>query len=321
MKRFFILSLLLLQATSFSAFAQGTLPRLKASGNHLEDEAGKSVTLRGVSLCSLDWHKPLDLIKQVTDGPQSWPVNVIRLPVQAKEWRASKPADYLKHKLDPAVEICSKSNVYCIIDWHEIGPWDTDKTAKELEQFWNIVAIRYSRNPNILYEVFNEPTSPGSRNAENWAAWKKKMDQWIAMIRKDAPDTLILAGSPHWSQMPSFAVENPLEDNNVAYVMHLYPNWKQKQWPFLFGNASANIPIFLTEWGWSSDEKAKASKDVTYGTLKTFGKPFKDYLSDKPNISWTAWSYDPLCGPAMLGADKDMADFVHQWLKEENAKN
>lgn len=322
--RFLMLGLLFsLQSLSATAQAQipsGTLPRLKANGNQLEDPQGNNVALRGVSLCSLDWHKPLDLMRQITDGPQSWPVNVIRLPVQPKEWRASKPADYLKHKLDPAIKICSESNVYCIVDWHEIGPWDTQKSAKELEQFWNIVSIRYARNPNIIYEVFNEPTSPGKRDAENWAAWKTQMDKWIGMIRKDAPDTLILAGSPHWSQMPSFAVDNPMDDSNVAYVMHLYPNWKQSQWDSLFGKASAHIPIFVTEWGWSASEKTREAKDVTSGTLEDFGMPFKEYLRDKPNVSWTAWSYDPLCGPAMTGADKDMGTFVKSWLEEEQAK-
>jgi len=38
------------------------------------------------------------------------------------------------------------------------------------------------------------------------------------------------------------------------------------------------------------------------------------YLDARHHIGWTAWSYDPRCGPAMLGSDKNMGDFVKEWL-------
>ena len=39
-------------------------------------------------------------------------------------------------------------------------------------------------------------------------------------------------------------------------------------------------------------------------------------MDARPHINWTAWSYDPECGPAMLGSDREMGKFVRDWLEE-----
>ena len=311
----FLIATLILFLSAPAAAQDQTLPRLQVNGNTLQTVDGTPVTLRGVSLCSLDWHKPHDLMRKISTGPEAWKANVLRLPVQPKEWRKKEPIKYLRQNIDPAVKLCKENGLYCIIDWHEINDWTKPEVARELEEFWKIVAIRYAGTPNILYEVFNEPTEPKKRDAANWALWRTQMQKWVDMIRKDAPDTVLLIGSPHWSQMPSFAVDAPLEGKNLAYVVHVYPNYKPKQWDALFGDAAEHIPIFMTEWGWTDDKDAFW---VIRGNQETFGQPLKDYLDARPQISWTAWSYDPKCGPAMLGKDTDMGAFVKDWLAESN---
>lgn len=308
------LGFLLISAPVWAEASTKPLPRLKVSGNHLETPDGQAVTLRGVSLCSLEWHKPLEQIHQVTASKKAWPVNVVRLPVQTKEWQRIGPANYLLHNLDPAVKMCTKNNVYCIIDWHQISDWNKTDDTQMLQGFWRMVAPRYADNPNIMYEVFNEPIAPGEQTRENWLAWKKVAEPWVKDIRKAAPDTVVMMGSPVWSKMPSFAAADPFADKNLMYVLHLYPNIPPKDWDGLFGTASQTIPIIMTEWGWSSQKKH--SKMVFAGSVENFGEPLKQYLADKPQISWTAWAYDPKCSPAMLGEDADLAKFVKDWLQE-----
>lgn len=297
------------------AKAKEPLPRLQVNGNHLLTIDGKDMPLRGVSLCSLEWHNPIAQIEELISSDDKWNANVIRLPIQVKEWDKIGADKYISGYLDPAVRQCERKNVYCIIDWHEIAPWKEEATQKKLEDFWKRVAPRYAANPNILYEIFNEPTKPEEKTEKNWIEWRDTMQKWVEMIRKDAPRTVLLVGSPHWSQMPSYALDNPIDDGNVAYVMHLYPNYSQADWDKLFGNASKTLPIFITEWGWSSTEKSAGN--VIHGTKEKYANPLKAYLNERPQISWTAWSYDPLCGPAMQGDDKEMADFVKQWLSED----
>lgn len=306
-----LLYITIIAGTAHNALAAEPLPRIITSGNQYETPEGKPIHLRGVSLCSLDWHKPLDLLKEVTT---EWKPNIVRLPVQPKEWRQMEPEKYLRERLDPAVKICKEQGVYCIVDWHQIGDWNKPEETKELENFWKIVAPRYATNTNIIYEVFNEPTGPGARTKENWRAFRDRMQVWVDHIRADAPHTLLLIGSPNWSQLPAFAVEDPVKGKNLAYVMHAYPgNFGPATWDSAFGNAAKTIPIFMSEWGWTTSE------DTFYiikGTQEGFGAPLKTYFNERPHIGWTAWSYDPKCGPAMTGNDTEMGDFVRQWLDE-----
>jgi hypothetical protein len=310
-KSFFLFLLLFLTPT----FALADLPRLVTKGNLLQTREGKPVTLRGVSLCSLEWHKPLQQIEAVTTTDR-WEANVLRLPVQAKEWKRSDPTSYIKDRLNPAIQLCKAKNIYCIIDWHDIGEWNDPERIAVGTDFWKRVAPLYAHHTNILFEIFNEPTSPKARTPENWKAYKAVAQKWVDSIRRVAPYTPLLIGSPHWSQMPAFAAKDPLRGKNLIYTMHLYPNYEVKKWDKLFGEASATIPIFITEWGWSDSSKAWWG---IRGTQEKYGEPLRAYLDARPHIHWTAWSYDPKCGPAMLGSDKDMGAFVKKWLEEVNA--
>lgn len=287
--------------------------RLGTEGNHFKMSDGKSFTPRGVSLCSLEWHKPLQQIEDITTKDK-WEVNILRLPVQTKEWDRVGAENYIRDYLDPAVKLCREKKMQCIIDWHEIAPWDDLEKTRKLEDFWARVAPRYAADKNIIYEIFNEPTEPKSKTKENWAAWKKSMQKWVDDIRKDAPLTLLLVGSPHWSQMTGFAAEDPVRGQNIAYVAHVYPNYKPRDWDALFGKAAETVPVFLTEWGWSAQEKAWWG---IKGDQESYGEPLRAYLDARPQIGWTAWSYDPKCGPAMLGDDKDMGTFVKRWLNDQ----
>lgn len=288
------------------------LPKLSTSDNKFVQPDGTAVTLKGVSLCSLAWHKPLDQIAQVTHPLTGWNPKILRLPVQPRMWEIEGASAYMRKRLDPAIELCNENGVYCIIDWHKIGNWTDPDVNGNLMDFWEKVAPRYANNPNVLYEVFNEPTKPKARTQENWDAYREYAQTWVDHIRNFAPETVILIGSPHWSQSTSFAVSNPVIGENIGYVTHVYPLWKPSRWDGLFGNAAEDVPMVLTEWGWSSVNQ----NPLLHSSVEGFGEPLKEYLDAKPHIGWTAWSYDPRCGPAMLGKDSDMAEFVKYWLLE-----
>ncbi len=283
--------------------------RLAVDQNLIKTQDGDTITLRGVSLCSLDWHDPLSLINKVVRD--KWNANVLRLPVQPQEWQKHTPEQYIQERIDPAVELCYKHNLYCIIDWHDIRPWTDKNRNNDLKYFWSKVAPRYAQYKNILYEIFNEPTYPNDKTIENWKIWRETAQIWINDIRKTAPDTILLIGSPHWSQMANFAEILPFEGNNLVYTAHIYPNYSPSEWNFLFGKAAEKVPVFISEWGWSED--MNASNEIK-GTLENYALPLKKYLDGRPFIHWTAWSYDPKCAPSMLGYDTEMGEFVKNWL-------
>lgn len=314
---FYVLMLLLL--IPVTASAKEALPRLRVEGNTLVNPAKMPVTLRGVSLCSLSWHQPLQLLDGLVQGKDGWHVNVVRLPVQPTEWEKAGPENYLKDRLDPAVQRCKTGHVYCIIDWHEIAGWKDPETIRKLENFWRIAGPRYANDPFIMYEIFNEPTEPVTRDRDNWLAFRAQAQKWVDTIRRDAPETVLLIGSPHWSQMPSFAVQDPLSGNNLIYVLHLYHGWPEESWDELFGNAASQLPLFVSEWGWSSRWKNRLTP--FYGTEGSYAQPLRAYLDARPQINWTAWSYDPECGPAMTGKDAEMGSFARKWLESHNRRD
>jgi endoglucanase len=310
MKCFLLLAILLvIPLPGFAA-----LPRLHVEGNTLKAADGSPVTLRGVSLCSLSWTDPVEFIKTLGSGEGGWHPDVIRLPVQPAEWERIGPGDYIAQHLDPAIRECRRNGVYCIVDWHEISDWNDAIVAGKLESFWRIIAPRYKDDPFVLYEIFNEPKAPGDRTRENWLAFRARAQKWVDMVRAKAPDTVLLIGSPFWSQMPGFAVQDPFRGDNLVYVLHLYHGWSPDTWDDLFGNAARAIPLFVSEWGWSSLLRNRLQP--FYGTRAGYAAPLRAYLDARPQISWTAWSYDPECGPAMIGKDKDMGAFVREWLSK-----
>jgi endoglucanase len=312
MKRLFCILFLVILIPA-TAWAGNDLPRLHVENNRLELPGGSPLTLRGVSLCSLSWHNPMHLLSSLIQGKDGWHVNVVRLPVQPVEWERAGPENFLKEQLDPAVRQCRAGRIYCIIDWHEIADWNKPETIRKLESFWRIVAPRYANDPFIMYEIFNEPTQPSNRDRENWLAFRDSAQKWVNLIREKAPDTVLLVGSPHWSQMPSFAEQDPLDGSNLLYVLHLYHGWSTDTWDGLFGKASQKIPLFVSEWGWSSLWRNRLTP--FYGTNDSYAVPLRAYFDARPQISWTAWSYDPECGPAMTGKDREMGEFVREWLQ------
>lgn len=289
-------------------------PRLHVQGNWLTTPNGEPVTLRGVSLCSISYNDPQKLLETLAQQKDGWSVDVVRLPVQPSEWDRLGPDQFIHDNLDPAVRQCRIAGLYCVIDWHEVADWQSETITARLNSFWGKVAPRYKNDPFILYEVFNEPRNPADDTLENWRAYRSRAQLWVDEIRSDAPDTVLLVGSPRWSQLAGFAAIEPLRGNNLVYTYHLYHGSPRADWDRLFGHASEKIPLFISEWGWSSLIRNRLTP--FYGTLSGFANPVKAYLDLHPQISWTAWSYDPACGPAMTGKDQEMAEFVRSWLKQ-----
>lgn len=83
------------------------LPKLSTVDNKFVQENGTAVTLKGVSLCSLAWHKPLDQITRVTHPETGWNPKILRLPVQPRMWEIEGAGPYMRKRIDPAVELCN----------------------------------------------------------------------------------------------------------------------------------------------------------------------------------------------------------------------
>ncbi|MBB2976607.1 hypothetical protein FHX49_002186 [Microbacterium endophyticum] len=306
--------------------APAELPALHVDGNWITNADGEEVTLQGVSVLAPEQN---DLCTYCDSRPTSelielaaeWGSGVVRLPVTeigATTDLAAYDAEYIAPYVEQAVEL----GVYLIIDLHlvrDYGDAAGGVPRSTVSRFWDYVAPIYGGVDNVIFEVFNEPINPA-----NWDTWKDYIQPVVDSIREDAPDTLILMGSPQWSTMLNGALTNPIEDDNTAYVFHIYPNQGSPTTALLdskFGNAANQLAVVITEFGWNPP--GEFSDSITAGTTTSWGVPFREYLDAHPSIGWQAWILDNFWKPQMFDYDWNLlggeyqGQFIKDWLAGE----
>ncbi len=249
--------------------------QLSIEGIHVVNQQGEVVALEGMSMFWSQWidkYYNYDCIKWLRDD---WHCDVIRLPLGVKS------KGYLQHpkkemkKIVRAIDACIDLGLYVIVDWHSHNAEDEVEKAV---QFFSEIAQRFGDEPNVLYEIYNEPLR---------VSWNDVVrpyhEEVIAAIRKYDPDNIILLGSPYWSQNVDEAAMNPVEDKNSAYTVHFYAA-THKQW--LRDKATVAIykglALWVTEFGTC---ESNGNGPIDYEELKLWFE-----FMDENKISWCNWS-------------------------------
>jgi endoglucanase len=291
----------------FSQPILAQLPRISVRGNRFVGDKGDTVLFKGLSIADPDkvekqghWNK--SFFRQVREMGTM----LVRLPVHPSAWRARTPEGYLA-LLDSAVAWCGELGMYVIIDWHSIGNLDLElfqdpmyNTSKtETYEFWRTISRHFHGNSTVaFYELFNEPTSyRGELGPVSWSRWKQINENIIRLIRAYDTRTIELVAGFDWAYDLTPLREEPIEADNIAYVVHPYPNKRgqpwEPRWDEDFGFAATGYPVIATEIGFSVRPGDPADGAEHYGTRIT------QYL-ERRGISWMAWVYDPQWGPALL---------------------
>lgn len=345
-------------------------PRITVDGNRLV-AGGDPVTLRGLNLidpkkanttASERGLNAIGMVDLLTDANAGWHPSVLRVPIQPVDigghpsgtppeppaFTREQLVRYLETHLDPVIQRCGKRGVYAIVDFHRDFPgihWgdveddtvNTDLRA-EAQLFWDVVAPRYADKSHVLFEVYNEPTKPGMGGSPDetevrdvWYLFLEFIQPIVDTVRSHT-DTVVLVGSPTWSQSPEGALIEPVTGDNIAYTYHIYPGHEvseQEAWDDSTINGQGiervydTVPVFVTEFGWRDYDNA-----LHGGTTTGFGKPFVDWMEASDGISWTAWCADVRWEPTMFkksgdqwllrgrdaGSSEDAGEFIRQTL-------
>lgn len=266
---------------------KGTTPvsqhgQLSVKNGQLVDKNGKGYQLRGMSTHGLTWFPEFVNESAFKTLRDDWNTNVVRLAMYVDEWGNGQC--YMGNKsgslelLEKGVDICIKLDMYVIIDWHVLNPGDPSKYTDEAKSFFETVSKRYAKYPNVIYEICNEPNG-GASWSGNIKPYAEKI---IPVIRKNAPNSVIIVGTPTWSQEIDKPLSDPLSYKNVMYAFHFYAATHAGLRSNVENCVAQGLPVFVSEFG---------TCDASGGGANDFNETEK-WLSyfDKQGISYCNWS-------------------------------
>ncbi len=229
----------------------GYYGRLHVEGTYLADKDDKMVQLRGVSTHGLGWFPQYVNEAAIRQFNEEWGCNVFRLAMYTAEGAGyctggDDQKKKLKDLVHKGVKAAIDEDMYVIIDWHILQDQDPNKYKDEAKKFFEEMAKTYKDDPHVIYEICNEPNG-----GTNWSMIKKYALEVIPVIRKYAPNAIIIVGTPTWSQDVDIAANDPItEYDNVMYALHFYASTHTDSLRNKCKTAvKKGLPIFVTEYG------------------------------------------------------------------------
>lgn len=251
---------------------------LNVKGTQLFNEVGEPVVLRGMSSHGLHWF-PQYTNAQSVRNTAAYGANLFRVAMYTGEGGYLSNSAAVKKQLFAAVDAAISADLYVIIDWHILSDGNPTAHTDEAVAFFREAAARYGDNPAVLYEICNEPNGNVS--------WKRDVKPYsvsvVNAIREHAPRSVILIGSPTWSQDIHEAAADPVEGDNLMYTLHFYAGTHGASLRQRIDDAlKRGLPMFVSEWGTSR-------ADGSGGVFLRESAEWLDFL-DARGISWANWS-------------------------------
>ena len=171
---------------------------------------GAEVVVQGMSLfwsIASDVGAPFWTADYVTGLVEKQGIQLIRAPMGVdEEWGSGNyftrdKKDSYQKMMDAVVQAAVANDIYVIIDYHSHKASGNVDSAKV---FFNYMAEKYGKLDNVIFEIFNEPTS------QSWGEIKNYADAIVSTIRQFS-DNLIVVGNRSYDQYPNEAARAPIE--------------------------------------------------------------------------------------------------------------
>ena len=254
---------------------------LAVKGADLVDANGAKFQLRGMSTHGLAWFPQFvnyDTFKYLRDD---WNTNCIRLAMYTAEYGgycSGGDQAQLKALVSSGVDYATQLGMYVIIDWHILSDSNPLQNKGEAIKFFDEMSKKYANYGNVIYEICNEPNGGAS-----WNDIKTYANEVIPVIRANAPNSVIIVGTPTWSQDIDQAAASPLSFNNVMYTLHFYAathtDWLRNR---MESCINSGLPVFISEFGMCDASGNGAIDEYQSNEWKK--------LIDKYNISYMCWN-------------------------------
>ena len=295
--------------------------QLSVKGTQLVDENGKGYQLKGMSTHGIGWFPDFvneDAFRTLRDD---WNANAIRLAMYsgAGEGYTGDGIGTYESLMKKGIEIAIKLDMYVICDWHVLADQSPQVRKADALRFFDEISKAYGKYPNIVYEICNEPNGSATWDGDV----KPYAEEVIPVIRANDPDSVIIVGTPTWSQDIDKAMAFPLEYDNLLYALHFYAathtDWLRQRVSDCVANG---LPVIVSEFG-MCDASGGGSNDFNQA------KAWLELL-DSLGISYFNWSIcnkaetcsalKPSASPNGNWSESDLSDggaWIRKWLRGE----
>lgn len=242
-------------------------------GNTIQNASGQTVMIHGVDRPSMEWSCNG---ASVTNGPgpipasdfatmrDSWNANAVRIPLDQDFWlrSAARYCSAYRNNVANVVKEARAAGLIVILDlhWSDQGnlanarPGQQCMADQNSITFWKQVAERYKSNPNVWFELYNEP------HDISWSTWLNGgsacgyqtvgMQQLYNAVRGTGANNIVIAGGNAWASDLNGVPK--INGTNVAYAIHIYRqsgSWSTSSWDHQFGTTASQVPVIATEFG------------------------------------------------------------------------
>ena len=289
--------------------------KLAVSGTDLVDASGSKFQLKGVSTHGLTWFA--DFVSKDTYQyfKDSFGINLVRFAMYTDTGDSYGNKSEIEELLGKGVDAATDLGLYVIIDWHILNDNDPNMHIDDAKDFFDRISKKYASYGNVIYEIANEPNG-----GTTWDSVKSYAETIIPIIRKNAPDAIIIVGTPTWSQDVDVAAADPITDQtNLMYAVHFYAATHKDDLRNKVQSAlDSGLPIFVSEFG-LCDASGNGSIDYDQSDA------WFDLINDK-NLSYAAWNisnkaetsslFDSSCTKTSGFTDDDLSD-SGRYIKEK----
>lgn len=317
-------------AAPATAHNQTATPSVSVEGEHLVDENGRPIQLRGVNRSGTEFAcvQGIGLFEGPTDEEAvaaigSWGANAVRIPLNEDCWlgapglhRAYSGTAYRDAIVDYADRL-GGAGMVVILDLHWTGV-DGD-IAREQQpmarrdrssEFWRSVASRVRDRRHVIFDAFNEP------HDVTWECWRDGcggyagMQELVDAIRSVGAMQPIVVSGLDWGGDLRRWLEYRPHDPAGALVAgaHLYDFNRcvtELCWDAEVANVASHVPVVITEFG-----DTDCTGDFS-GSLMGW--------ADASGISYLAWAWNPWdcgSGPAVIRSFDGQPTAYGQTIRE-----
>lgn len=259
----------------------------------LTDSAGKPVVLRGMSFFESKHpnggkYYNGNVVKWLATD---WNVSLVRaaMGVTTESYNGGQNKGYLadpvgnQDRVERVIQGAIDAGIYVIVDWHitaETGQENcrTSGCPQEAKLFFGELAKKYGNTPNLIWELWNEPTV-------GWSTIASLAKTVIPEIRKYSKNPIVI-GNSSWSSTPHEVGSDLDSYDNILYALHFYAaqgshdGYKSN----ITSAMSKGHAVMVTEWG-VSDALGGANGTINLNNAQTW----LTFL-DNTGVSHANWS-------------------------------